>query len=78
MENESREDRKQWMGAVRGNLLRQITTKIETDSAAMIRVGMFLSEIGTTLLKANVFALQLAVRYAEGNRKPVVKNGSAG
>lgn len=63
-----------WMGHMRGNLLTRIRTLIEKDPAAMIRVGKFFEQVGLGMESANVFALQLAVKFAEG---PMDKNGSA-
>lgn len=55
---------RKWIGSVKGNLLKNIRTKIEEDSGAMYRVGAFLSSVGVSLLDANIFALELAKRIA--------------
>lgn len=56
---------KKWMGQSRGALLFQLRNLIEGDAVAMRRVGIFLSEAGVSLEKANMFALTLALKIAK-------------
>lgn len=77
-EQQDKHEIKKWFGHVRGNLVKNIRLKIETDSTAMYRVGSFFMTCGISLETANVFALELARKIAYLEPKKIVLNKDEG
>lgn len=71
--NEGEAELKKWMGQSRGAWLTKVKKLIESDSIAMRRVGIFLSEAGIRLQDANMYALMLAYKIGKLKESGCVK-----